>query len=238
MDIWKRVGKAGLGLAVLAGALLPGAPAAAAEDYRAVPAAISGASPDGLGQWNVDYQRVEGGDPAVVAAINDIIDAEARGQVATYEPSATKTQPWTFHSTGTPFFGPITVSELFVGEYNTDMPNMPFHAVATRVFDKRSGVLITWDNLFTDKKAGLVRLADQTVAILPTVYAPPKHPGTWQFGNEVAPIDVNFKYWIPTDAGIELHFPDYQFGRGLAVITVPWAAVAGLIAPEFAPIMG
>lgn len=166
-------------------------------------------------------------------AINDIIDAEARGQVATYEPSATKTHNWTFNSTGTLLVRPVTVSELFVGEYNTDMPNMPFHAVATRVFDTRSGILIDWDNLFTDKRAGLARLAEQTTQILPTVYAAPR-PGGWQFGNEVAPIDVNFKYWLPTAAGIELHFPDYQFGRGLPVITVPWARVADLIAPEFA----
>ncbi|MDT5017957.1 MAG: hypothetical protein QOD39_4117 [Mycobacterium sp.] len=37
--------------------------------------------------------------------------------------------------------------------------------------------------------------------------------------------------------GIELHFPDYQFGRGLKVMTVPWAHVADPIAPEFQPIM-
>jgi hypothetical protein len=36
--------------------------------------------------------------------------------------------------------------------------------------------------------------------------------------------------------GIELHFPDYQFGRGLKVITVPWASTVDLIAPEFLPI--
>lgn len=204
--------------------------------YRAVPDTIAGTSPDRLGHWAVDYQRIDGGDPVIAAAINEVLDAEAHGQVATYEPSATKTHPWTFRSTGTTSFRPITISELFVGEYNTDMPNMPFHAVATRVFDNRSGILITWDNLFTDKRAGLARLSEQTKAILPTVYAPPR-PGVWQFGSEIAPIDINFKYWIPTATGIELHFPDYQFGRGLPVITVPWAAVADLIAPEFAPIM-
>lgn len=207
----------------------------AAGGYAAIPDVIAGTSPDHLGTWEVRYQRVAGGDENVAAAINDVIDAEARGQVATYEPSASKTVAWTFNSTGTLSFRPITVSELFVGEYNTDMPNMPFHAVATRVFDKRSGILITWDNLFVDKPAGLARLAEQTKQILPTEYAPPRQ-GTWQFGNEVAPLDINFKYWIPTADGIELHFGDYQFGRGLAVITVPWARVADLIAPEFAAI--
>lgn len=226
----------GIGVAATVG---PGPATAQPESaaLRAVPVTITGTSPDGLGAWNVDYQRIDGGDPAVMAAINEIIDAEAHGQVATYEPSATKTNEWTFTATGTPSFGPITVAELFVGEYNTDMPNMPFHTVATRVFDSRSGILLTWDNLFTDKKAGLVRLADQTQQILPTVYKAPR-PGVWQFGSEIAPIDINFKYWLPTSEGIELHFPDYQFGRGLPVITVPWSAVADLIDPVFAPIMG
>lgn len=211
-------------------------PAKADHGFAPAPGTIAGSSPDSLGAWTVRYERVTGGDPAIAEAINDVIDAEARGQVATYEPSATKTNPWTFNSTGTLSVRPITVAELFVGEYTTDMPNMPFHAVATRVFDSRSGILIDWDNLFTDKRAGLVRLAEQTRQILPTRYQAPR-PGGWQFGNEIAPIDINFKYWLPTAQGIELHFGDYQFGRGLPVITVPWHTVADLIAPEFAPIM-
>ncbi|MEZ0362388.1 DUF3298 domain-containing protein [Mycobacterium sp. pUA109] len=213
-----------------------GVSADVAGGFTATPDTIAGASPDGLGNWTVQYERVAGGDPDIAAAINDVIDAEARGQVATYEPSATKTHNWTFHSAGTLSFRPITVAELFVGDYDTDMPNMPFRAVATRVFDARSGILIDWDNLFTDKRAGLTRLSEQTKKILPTVYAAPR-PGVWQFGSEIAPIDDNFKHWLPTAQGIELHFPDYQFGRGLPVITVPWGAVADLIAPEFAPIM-
>jgi hypothetical protein len=74
-----------------------------------------------------------------------------------------------------------------------------------------------------------------TAAILPTVYAEP-HPGDWRRSGALAPIDINFKCWIPTEQGIELHFPEYQFGRGLKVITVPWAKLADLIAPEFVPI--
>lgn len=30
--------------------------------------------------------------------------------------------------------------------------------------------------------------------------------------------------------------PDWQFGRGVAVVTVPWPAVTDLIAPAFRPI--
>jgi hypothetical protein len=49
--------------------------------------------------------------------------------------------------------------------------------------------------------------------------------------------ELNFKAWIPTAAGIELHFGDFQFGRGLPVITVPWTNMANLIAPSFIVLM-
>ena len=230
---------AGAVLAVLALVGMSIGPVAVAEPGGAwfpVGAVIAGESPDQLGDWIVRYERLGGPDPVMVHRINEVIDAEARGQVATYEPSATKTHPWTLDVNGALTFREITVSALFTGEYDTDLPNMPIHTVGTRVFDNRSGILIDWDNLFVDKSAGLARLSELTKTILPTVYAPPRRPGVWQFGSEIAPVDDNFRFWIPTAGGIELHFPDGQFGRGTAVITVPWAGVADLIAPEFAPI--
>ncbi|MGE2735384.1 DUF3298 domain-containing protein [Mycolicibacterium vaccae] len=227
-----------IAVAPVAAPVAGAAPDVPCAPYRPESAGIVGPSPDHLGQWGVHYERVTGGDPRVADAINGVIDAEARGQVATYEPSATKTNPWTLDIDGVLRKRPVTISALFTGEYHTDQPNMPFHAVATRVFDCRSGVLIDWDNLFTDRKAGLARLAEHTERILPTVYAPPARPGVWQFGSEIAPVDANYRYWLPTDEGIELHFPDWQFGRGIAVITVPWPAVRDLIAPEFQAITG
>jgi len=65
-----------------------------------------------------------------------------------------------------------------------------------------------------------------------------RRPGDSSRGGGLAPIDINFKNWIPTAQGIELHFRNYQFGRGLKVITVPWARIDDLIAPEFLAIMG
>ncbi|MCV7320073.1 hypothetical protein AWB99_03165 [Mycolicibacterium confluentis] len=180
-----------------------------------------------MGEWRVDYQRVIGGDAVIADRINEIIDAEARGQVATYEPSATKTNPWTLNIEGNLQFAPMTVSALFRGVYNTNMPNMPIETLATRVFDNRSGILLSWDNLFLDKQAGLNRLSAVTKAAM---------PGR-QWGSEVAPVDDNFRYWLPTDDGIELHFPHGQFGRGVTVVSVPGAAIADLIAPVFAPLI-
>lgn len=203
--------------------------------FTAVPGVVAGTSPDGLGTWSVHYQRIDGANPDTAAAINAGIDAEAMGQVQHQTWDASTRRPWTFDAGGTACFRPMTISELFIGQYNTDEPNMPIRTVATVVFDNRSGILITWDNLFRDKSAGLTRLSEQTAAILPTVY-PQRHPGEWQ-QSAFAPIDINFKYWIPTAQGIELHFPDYQFGRGLKVITVPWARVEDLVAPDFLPVI-
>jgi len=213
------------------------APVAGSTGFAAVPDVIAGNSPDGLGTWTIHYQRIDGGNPNVVAAINEGIDAEATGQVQRQTWDGSTRRPWTFDATGTAYFHSIAVSELFVGRYDTAEPNMPIDTLGAVVFDNRSGIHITWDNLFRDKDAGLRRLSEQTIVMLPAVYTEP-HRGDWQRSGAFAPIDINFKYWIPTEWGIELHFPDHQFGRGLKVITVPWSEVADLIAPEFQPIIG
>jgi hypothetical protein len=210
-------------------------PVASGGSFVAVPGVITGTSPDGLGTWSVHYQRIDGGNPDTAAAINEGIDAEAMRQVQRETWDGSTKHHWTFDTTGTTSIRAITISELFVGRYDTDEPNMPLPTVATVVLDNRSGILITWDNLFRDKSAGLGRLSEQSAAILPTVYAQ-RHPEEWH-PSAFAPLDINFKNWIPTEQGIELHFPDYQFGRGPKVITVPWAKVEDLIAPEFQPIM-
>lgn len=204
--------------------------------YAVVPDEVAGASPNGLGGWTVKYQKLAGGDPAVTDQINHILDDEANGQVWLNAASASKTKNWTFHTDGTLQFRPLTISEIFVGQYDApELPNMPFDTVATRVFDARSGSQIVWENLFRDKRAGLARLSDLTKTILPAAYPAP--PGGWaEYGYAMAPLEINFKYWMPTAKGIELHFPDYQFGRGLKVITIPWGQVSDLFAPEFHPI--
>ncbi len=147
------------------------APAAVAEPvsngvgYTVVPALLAAESPGGLGHWTVEYEKVAGGDPVVADAINRILDDEAHGQVWLYAASASKTSPWTFHTRGRLVFRPVTISALFTGVYDAvDLPNMPVDAVATRVFDARSGIQIVWSNLFVDERAGLARLAELTRA--------------------------------------------------------------------------
>lgn len=228
-----------LTVAVLAGPV----PAARADTtsggvtYAVVPDVRAGVSPQGPGEWTVNYEKVAGGGTAVTDAINRILDDEANGQVWLYAASASKSSPWTFRSQGRLLFRPMTISALFTGRYDaTELPNMPVDAVATRVFDSRSGVQIVWDNLFVDGQAGLVRLSELTKKILPAAYPTPPLGGWAEYGNGMAPLKRNFEFWIPTTDGIELHFRDGQFGRGLHTITIPWPAVADLIAPQFLPL--
>jgi hypothetical protein len=223
---------------ITATAAIPGAePIVHAAGDFAVPSVISGNSPDQLGTWTVHYQRVDGGDSLVADQINDQLDAEANREVQQATWGGSKKRPWTFDADGALHVESMTVSEVFVGQYNTDEQHMPIQSVASIVCDSRSGVSITWDNLFVDKQAGLTRLGDATAAALAAL-APPDHVRDWRRQGQFAPVDINFKAWIPTAAGIELHFPEFQFGGGLKVVTVPWAAVADQITPEFTPIMG
>ena len=224
--------------AITAAAAVPGEePIAHAAGVVAVPSVISGNSPDQLGTWTVHYQRVDGGDPVVADQINDRLDAEANREVQQATWDGSKKRPWTFDADGTLHVGAMTVSEVFVGQYNTDEQHMPIQSVASIVCDSRSGVPITWDNLFVDKQAGLTRLGDATAAALVDV-APPDHVRDWRRQGQFAPVDINVKAWIPTASGIELHFPEFQFGGGLKVVTVPWATVTDQISPEFTRITG
>ncbi|MGE2714135.1 DUF3298 domain-containing protein [Mycolicibacterium litorale] len=205
--------------------------------YAVVSDVRAGVSPQGPGEWTVNYEKVAGGDPAITGPINRILDDEANGQVWLYAASASKSSPWTFRSQGRLLFRPMTISALFTGRYHaTELPNMPVDAVATRVFDSRSGVQIVWDNLFVDGQAGLVRLSELTKKILPAAYPTPPLGGWAEYGTGWAPLKRNFRFWLPSADGIELHFPDGQFGRGVHTITVPWPAVADLVAPAFLPL--
>ena len=211
--------------------------AAGADSTSVYSDSVGGSSPNGLGTWTVDYQKVSGGDPAVADAVNRILDDEANGQVWVYAASASKTSPWTYHSQGTLAFRPLTIAAVYLGQYNaTELPNMPVDTVATRVFDSRNGNQIVWENLFTDEQAGLDRLAAQTAELLPVAYPQPQLGGWSEYSPSMAAVERTFQFWVPTASGIELHFPDRQFGRGLRVITVPWAAVRDVIAPDFVAI--
>ncbi|OBB38897.1 hypothetical protein [Mycobacterium sp. 852002-51961_SCH5331710] len=231
-----------LGVA-LVGAFIATSPTAAADTtsngvtYTVVPDVRGGTSPQGPGEWTVNYEKLAGGDPAVTDAINRILDDEADGLVWLFAASASKSSRWVFNTQGRLLFRPMTISELWQGQYNAfDLPNMPVDTVATRVFDSRSGIQIVWKNLFVDEQAGLNRLGELTKKILPATYPEPPLGGWGEYYAGWAPVERNFRFWIPTDAGIQMYFPEGQFGREVRSITIPWAGVADLIDPVFAPI--
>ncbi|MED5810825.1 RsiV family protein [Mycolicibacterium sp. 050232] len=230
-----RGSMAAIGAALLVG--VGGAQPAIASDFVAVPVATTGTSPDGLGTWNIHYERADGGDPAVADEINSCIEDKVDSIVrrATWDGSTRR--PWTFDAGGQIRMAPIAVSEIFVGRYDTGEANMPIQSVASAVCDSRTGAPITWDSLFVDKQAGLARLGDDVAAKLAAT-APPEYVRDWRRQGQFAPVDINFPAWAPTSDGIELHFPEFQFGRGLKVVTVPWQNVTDLIRPEFAPMRG
>lgn len=211
--------------------IIPAGPAGA----EPTAAMISGTSPDGLGTWAVHYQRLNPDDSPAAQAINERIDAEAQREVTQATWDGSTRRPWTFDAAGTISVRATTVSEVFIGSYDTAEPHMPMHTVGSVVCDTRSGDIITWDNLFRDKTAGLSRLGERVEAHMATT-ASPTQLRDWRRAGQFAPVDVNFKHWIPTRQGVELHFPEVQYGRGLKVMTVPWTEVEDLIAPEFAAI--
>lgn len=228
---------AGFAALVAMAVVMPCTGPVAHADLAAIPAVNTGKSPDALGTWTVHYERLDGGDRAITADINDHIDDEVNKliQQATWDGSTRR--PWTYDASGTVHLGPITASELFVTQYDTDEPRMPIRSVSSVVCDTRNGSPITWDTLLVDKQAGLARLGAEADASL-TKLASPAAMRDWRRQGQFAPIDTNFRAWVPTPGGIELHFPQFQFGGGLKAVTVPWAALADQIKPEFSAIMG
>jgi hypothetical protein len=211
-------------------------PVAKASGLVAIPAVLTGDSPDHLGTWTVHYQRVDGDDRAVADAINDRLDAEANRQVQQATWDGSTKHPWTFDSAGTLVIGPATVSEVFVSNYDTAEPHMPTQSVSSTVIDSSNGNPITWDSLFVDKQVGLARLGERTADALAAV-APPNFIRDWRRQGQFAPLDINFKAWAPTVDGIQLHFPEYQYGAGVKSVSVPWSALADLVQPDYRSVM-
>jgi hypothetical protein len=206
------------------------------EHYRVEEDTADGASPDGHGHWHTRTARLVGdndrtGDPMVIAAFNHASIAATQGLIDQARTEAADGARWTDEITPAVSFRPSAVSNVLVGVYYAVRGAHPVDYVATTVIDSRTAHPITLRNLFRDESAGLQRLSEQTKRIWPTVYG---HGDTSPMpdlsGNE--PREQNFANWIPTGAGMELHFADYQFGPGPTVITVPWPALIDVLAPD------
>jgi len=183
--------------------------------------------------WHVNVGQLSGGNNSVATAFNNASIASARTMGTMLDSDGDLRDHATFDATPTVSFRPTTVSQVLRGVYYHQGAAHPLNAVTTIVIDTRNATPITLDDLFTDTQAGLNRLSEQTKQIWPTVYGRPMgdEPGN-------APVEKNFHNWIPTAAGLEIYFDDYQFGHGQPVITVPWSQLTGLLAPAMQVLAG
>lgn len=176
--------------------------------------------------WRVSVGQLSGGNQAVATAFNRASIASGRTMGTMLDSDVDLRDQATFDATPTVSFRPTTVSQVLRGVYYHQGAAHPLNAVTTIVIDTRNATPITLADLFTDTQVGLNRLSAQTKQIWPTVYGRPMgdEPGN-------SPVEKNFHNWIPTAAGLEIYFEDYQFGHGQPVITVPWSQLTGVLAP-------
>jgi hypothetical protein len=198
--------------------------------YGVTQVSSDGATPDGTGRWQLTVNTIAGGDPRVADVFNRASDNSARGQLDEARAGATTDGTWTFDTAPTIHFGAASVSQLISGLFNAVPSAHPVNYVSTVVIDSRTATPITLGDLFIDEQAGLNRLSEQTKILLPAESGQPA--GTFDDDPGAEPVEANFANWIPTPAGLEIHFEDYQFFHGTPVITVPWQAVDGLLRPE------
>ena len=181
------------------------------------------------GSWKLVMDTVSDGDPQVAEAFNQAVHAAAQHLLDNATRTAKPQGQWTFETSPQVFFSSASISALISGTYNDETAAHPAGSVTNVVIDSRSGKPITLKELFTDQQAGLNRISEQTKLLLPpamgvTATPMPNIPGD-------KPLMENFDSWIPTPAGLEIHFADYEFVHGTPVITVPWAAIDDLLAP-------
>lgn len=197
------------------------------QTYTVDRSASTGAT--GSGTWKLVISTVSGGDPKVAEAFNDGVHAAAQRLLDDATQGAKPQGQWTFETSPRVFFTAASISALISGTYTDEMADHPAGSVINVVIDSRTGTPITLEELFTDDQAGLDRISQQTKMLLPPAMGATATPMPNVPGNR--PLLENFDSWIPTPAGLQIHFADYQFVHGTPVITVPWAAIDDLLAP-------
>jgi hypothetical protein len=202
-------------------------------NYGVTTTSIDGYSADGLGTWKATRYELLGGDPAVSRAFNDASQAVARDQLARAVHGAREgTTPWSFEANGQVTFRSVVIAQVITSALYFGA--QPSSEAGTVVIDSRNAQPVTIGDVFADERAGLDRLSQQTKVILPKVNG---WNGTMADEPGNAPLRENFANWVPSADGMELHFPAHQFGIGVAeTITVPWANVTDLLAPNMVDI--
>jgi hypothetical protein len=218
----------GAAAAGILAAIVLAAPAGAdPQAYSVAMTSIEGSSDDHLGNWDVQIGEISGGDPAVVAAFNSAGRAAAQKEIDDLKEVAGPGQEWNLDISGDITFRSTAIAQLIIS--TSHYGAVPTITPTAIVIDSRTARPITLANLFTDEQAGLQRLSEQTDIVFGKTHS--YHEG-------YAPTPENFGNWIPTADGMEIHFAPYQFGVRMAeTITVPWSALADVLAPNMAGLM-
>ncbi|TQF74055.1 DUF3298 domain-containing protein [Rhodococcus spelaei] len=201
-------------------------PSAASTAYTATTTRVTG--DNGRVRYDVVLPQVAGGDPAVAAEFNQSVHAALQDQI-----DGSAGERFTLEGrdeSKVAHIGTRVVAGLLVTSWNADPPGAhPTPLVATVVIDADSAQPITLGGLFPDLHAGLQRLSEESARLLPATAV-----GEGFERSGIEPAEANFANWIPTPAGMEIHFADYQVGphaAGLVVVTVPWDRLDDVIAP-------
>lgn len=194
------------------------------QSYTVTLIDVDGHTPSGLGTWAAELGQIDGGDPAVAKAFNDASYASLRWQV---DQGYADDAEWRTEITSVVTFTDVTVSELLTGVYFATGAAHPVSYISTVVIDSRTAQPVTLADLFVDQQAGLDVLSEQT-----KLHLGPQLEQDLSQAAGARPLAENFDSWIPTAAGLEIHYEDYQFVHGLPTITVPWETVRPLLSPD------
>ncbi|MGW0018894.1 RsiV family protein [Rhodococcus sp. NPDC003382] len=199
--------------------------------YRAEEILVSG-STDTV-DYDVVIPQISGGDPAVVTEFNESMRAALEDWIQRSDDMSYTLSTQEHEVTR---IGEHVVAGLLVASYNANPPGAhPTPLVATVVVNTDTAAPITLQDLFPDLQAGLNRLSEQAALLLPGTAAGPEY-----FADGIAPETANFANWLPTPAGMEIHFDDYQVGPhavGLVTITVPWENLTDVMDPYMATVV-
>ncbi len=229
-------------LAVLAVTMLTLVAPAAAETgvsngrtYTVTATNLAGVTPDHMARWTADILQLSDGDHAVVAAFNSASRASAQGQIDKFIADRPGNWESTLEATGEATFRNIAIAQLIRSVIVWSALHPP-NWVSTVVIDSRTAQPITLADLFADEQAGLARLSAQSKTLIADQYGDDLPQQILDRGT--APREANFANWIPTAAGMEIHFDEYQFdGPPFArVILVPWSALTDVLAPDMQPL--
>ncbi|MDJ0396073.1 RsiV family protein [Rhodococcus sp. G-MC3] len=178
--------------------------------------------------YDVSIPQIEGPDPAVVGEFNESMHAAFQDQIdgfANARFSLADARP------GPTYAGSSVVGAVLNTSWDANPPGAhPTYVIATVTVNTATAEPITLHDVFPDLQVGLQRLSEQSALLLPSTPA-----GTDFEASGIEPAESNFANWVPSSAGMNIRFSDYQVGPhaiGLIDVTIPWGALADVADPR------